>query len=107
MTNSDYPRLCGGTFFILVLQALRQRMKAREHYKGESDGLKDPNVLIGLIRVINPDYIEPAGDALKGKTNDFSPAKFQRDSTCPLETLLILKNLISVCGKHILTHFQR
>ena len=33
MTNNDYPRLCGGTFFILVLQALRQRMKAREHYK--------------------------------------------------------------------------
>ena len=75
MTNSDYPRLCGGTFFILVLQALRQRMKAREHYKGESDGLKDPNVLIGLIRVINPDYIEPAGDALKGKTNDFKSCK--------------------------------
>lgn len=75
MTNSDYPKLCGGTFFILVLQALRQRMKAREHYKGESDGLKDPNVLIGLIRVINPDYIEPAGDALKGKTNDFKSCK--------------------------------
>lgn len=75
MTNSDYPRLCGGTFFILVLQALRQRMKAREHYKGESDGLKDPNVLIGLIRVINPDYREPAGDALKGKTNDFKSCK--------------------------------
>ena len=51
MTNNDYPRLCGGTFFILVLQALRQRMKAREHYKGESDGLKDPNVLVGLIKV--------------------------------------------------------
>ena len=66
MTNSDYPKLCGGTFFILVLQALRQRMKAREHYKGESDGLKDPNVLVGLIKVINPDYQEPS-DALKEK----------------------------------------
>ena len=75
MTNNDYPRLCGGTFFILVLQALRQRMKAREHYKGESDGLKDPNVLIGLIKVINPDYQEPVGDALKGKTNDFKSCK--------------------------------
>ena len=75
MTNNDYPRLCGGTFFILVLQALRQRMKAREHYKGESDGLKDPNVLVGLIKVINPDYQEPSGDALKGKTNDFKSCK--------------------------------
>nr|DAQ74878.1 MAG TPA: hypothetical protein [Caudoviricetes sp.]DAV84011.1 MAG TPA: hypothetical protein [Bacteriophage sp.] len=75
MTNNDYPRLWGGTFFILVLQALRQRMKAREHYKGESDGLKDPNVLVGLIKVINPDYQEPSGDALKGKTNDFKSCK--------------------------------
>lgn len=75
MTNNDYPRLCGGTFFILVLQALRQRMKAREHYKGETDGLKDPNVLVGLIKVINPDYQEPFGDALKGKTNDFKSCK--------------------------------
>lgn len=83
MTNSDYPRLCGGTFFILVLQALRQRMKAREHYKGESDGLKDPNVLIGLIRVINPDYKEPAGDALKGKTNDFKSCKISTGEYLP------------------------
>ena len=59
----------------MVLQALRQRMKAREHYKGESDGLKDPNVLVGLIKVINPDYQEPSGDALKGKTNDFKSCK--------------------------------
>lgn len=83
MTNNDYPRLCGGTFFILVLQALRQRMKAREHYKGESDGLKDPNVLIGLIRVINPDYKEPAGDALKGKTNDFKSCKISTGEYLP------------------------
>ena len=55
MTIHDYPRLCGGTFFTLVLQDLRQRMKAREHYKGDRDGLTDPEVLMGLIKVINPD----------------------------------------------------
>lgn len=83
MTSFDYPRLCGGTYFILVLQALRQRMKAREHYKGESDGLKDPNVLIGLIRVINPDYQEPVGDTLKGKTNDFKSCKTSKGTYLP------------------------
>ena len=75
MTNNDYPRLWGGTFFILVLQALRQRVKARQHYKGERDGLSDPEVLIGLIKVINPDYQEPKEGALKGKTNDFKSCK--------------------------------
>lgn len=83
MTNSNYPRLSGGTFFILVLQALRQRMKAREHYRGESDGLKDPNVLIGLIKVINPDYVEPTGNALKTKTNDFKSCKLSKGEYLP------------------------
>ena len=83
MTSSNYPRLCGGTFFVLVLQALRQRMKAREHYKGESDGLKDPNVLIGLIKVINPDYVAPAGDTLKTKTNDFKSCKLSKGEYLP------------------------
>lgn len=83
MTNSNYPRLSGGTFFILVLQALRQRMKAREHYRGESDGLKDSNVLAGLIKVINPAYIAPAGNALKTKTNDFKSCKLSKGEYLP------------------------
>ena len=72
---NNYPRLCGGTFFTLVLQALRQRMRAREHYKGESDGLTDPEVLMGLIKVINPDYQELDRNALKTKTNDYKSCK--------------------------------
>lgn len=75
MTIYDYPRLCGGTFFTLVLQALRQRMKAREHYKGESDGLSDPEVLMGLIKVINPDFQEVDRKALKSKANEYKACK--------------------------------
>jgi hypothetical protein len=75
VTTDVNPRLCGGTFFVLVLQALKQRVKARQHYNGERDGLSDPEVLIGLIKVINPDYQEPREGALKGKTNDFKSCK--------------------------------
>jgi hypothetical protein len=75
VTADENSRLCGGTFFVLVLQALKQRVKARQHYKGERDGLSDPEVLIGLIKVINPDYQEPKEGALKGKTNDFKSCK--------------------------------
>ena len=70
VTINEYPRLCGGTFFTLVLQALRQRMKAREHYSGDSDGLSDPEVLVGLIKVINPDYTDPGKENLKGTANN-------------------------------------
>ena len=65
MSIDDYPRLCGGTFFTLVLQALRQRMKAREHYAGDSDGLSDSEVMVGLIKVINLDYVDPGKGKLK------------------------------------------
>jgi len=75
VTTDEKPRLCGGTFFVLVLQALKQRVKARQHYKGERDGLSDPEVLMGLIKVINPEYQEPREGALKGKTNDFKSCK--------------------------------
>jgi hypothetical protein len=71
VTINEYPRLCGGTFFTLVLQALRQRMNAREHYDGDSDGLSDPEVLVGLIKVINPAYSDPGKEKLKTIANNY------------------------------------
>ena len=83
MTNKEYPRLCGGTFMTLVLQALLQRKKAREHYKGESDKLNDPDVLVGLITVINPDYEDPGKAVLKTKANDYKSCKLSTGQYLP------------------------
>ena len=75
MSNHGYPRLCGGTFFTLTLQALKQRMAAREHYAGQSDGLSDPEVLMGLCRVINPDFKDLDKKKLKGAADGFKSCK--------------------------------
>ena len=83
MTNIEYPRLCGGTFMTLVIQALRQRKKAREPYKGESDKLNDPDVLVGLITVINPDYKDPGKAVLKTKANDYKSCKLSKGQYLP------------------------
>lgn len=83
MTNIEYPRLCGGTFMTLVIQALLQRKKAREHYKGESDKLNDPDVLVGLITVINPDYEDPGKAVLKTKANDYKSCKLSTGQYLP------------------------
>lgn len=82
---NDYPRLCGGTFFTLVLQALRQRTKAREHYTGDSDGLSDPEVLVGLINVINPDYADPGKENLKGTANNYKACKTSNSAYLPFD----------------------
>lgn len=83
MTNIGYPRLCGGTFMTLLIQALLQRKKAREHYKGESDKLNDPDVLVGLITVINPDYKDPGKAVLKTKANDYKSCKLSTGQYLP------------------------
>ena len=85
LTNNDYPRLCGGTFFTLVLQALRPRMKAREHYKGDSDGLTDPEVLAGLIQVANPDYSDPGKEVLKTPANNYKACRVSTGAYLPFD----------------------
>lgn len=92
MTNIEYPRLCGGTFMTLVIQALQQRKKAREHYKGESDKLNDPDVLVGLIKVINSDYVDPGKMVLKTKANDYKSCKLAYGQYLPFND----KNAIDI-----------
>ena len=75
MSIQGYPRLCGGTFFTLTLQALKQRMGAREHYNSESDGMSDPEVLMGLFKVINPDFQDMDKKKLKGAADGFKSCK--------------------------------
>ena len=91
MTNIEYPRLCGGTFMTLVIQALLQRKKAREHYKGESDKLNDPDVLVGLITVINPDYEDPGKAVLKTKANDYKSCKLSKGQYLPFGDKLTIE----------------
>lgn len=91
MTNIEYPRLCGGTFMTLVIQALLQRKKAREHYKGESDKLNDPDVLVGLITVINPDYENPGKAVLKTKANDYKSCKLSKGKYLPFGDKLAIE----------------
>ena len=91
MTNIEYPRLCGGTFMTLVIQALLQRKKAREHYKGESDKLNDPDVLAGLITVINPDYEDPGKSVLKTKANDYKSCKLSKGQYLPFGDKLAIE----------------
>jgi len=83
MANNDCPRLCGGTFFLLLLQAIKQRSKARDRLEGGSDGLKDTDVLIGLIRVAQPDYIAPAPPTFKQNTSSYKACEISNGTYLP------------------------
>ena len=102
MSTNDFPCLCGGTFFTLVLQALRQRMSAREHYSGDSDGLSDAEVLVGLIKVIHPDYADPGKEKLKTIANNYKRCETSTSVYFPFDDNLI----VSAFDKSVRTDYQ-
>lgn len=86
MPNIEYPLLCGGTFFKLLLDARKQRAGIREHYAGKTDGLSDPKTLVALIQIFSPSYIAPTPSTLstfKGNTSDFKNCKISSGAYLP------------------------
>ena len=102
MDFNEYPRLCGGTFFTLILQALRQRMNAREHYDGDSDGLSDPEVLVGLLSVINPSYVDPGKERLKTTVNNYKRCGISTSAYFPFDD----EQVIAAFDKTVRTDYQ-
>lgn len=90
MTNNDYPRLCGGIFLTLLLQARKQRTGSRERSKGESDCLKDSDVLIGLIRIVNSNYQISKISTIKTMTNSYKSCTHSKGDYLPFDDDLIV-----------------
>ena len=81
----DYPRLCGGTYFTLLLQALKQRTNARGRVASERDGLSNPEVLSGLIRVVNPEFLSPSKETFKTNTSNYMKCKISSGTYFPFD----------------------
>lgn len=71
MTNTAFPVLCGGTFFTQILQSRKPTASRRQRTKGISDIFREPDVLFGLVKMVLPDYIKPAGDTFKTYTTKY------------------------------------
>lgn len=92
MTTPNTPRLCGGTFFILLLQARKPRCKARSTYGGTSDGLSETEMLKGLIRIIDTNYIDPPCSTFKNNTSTFKTCTISSGTYLPFDNATIIKN---------------
>lgn len=67
MVPTKVPYLCGGILFSLILQARKTRIKARDKFNSGSDGLKDTDVMMGLVKVVTGDSFESAQGGTFGK----------------------------------------
>jgi len=94
MTNG-YPQLCGGTFFALLLQAVKQRIKARQHIVGERDNLSETDVLFGLIRVTYPEFRKPAESTFKTNTSDYKKCKISDGAYLPFSVASVIDSFDS------------
>ena len=78
MTKNENLRLCGGTFFTLLLEARKQLLGANEHYAGKKDGLTEYETLIGLARVIRSDLATPMPteiETIQGNASEYKKCK--------------------------------
>ena len=91
MTKNENLRLCGGTFFTLLLEARKQLLGANEHYAGKKDGLTEYETLIGLARVIRSDLATPMPTEIKtiqGNASEYKKCKNAGGGYFPFETAL-------------------
>ena len=76
MSNNDYPVLCGGTFFTLLLEARQARSGKKEQLYGSRDGLSEPETLAGLVRVMYPEFRQPSGEStFRTNTADYKACR--------------------------------
>lgn len=71
MTNTAYPILCGGTFLTQILQSRKPTASRRQRTQGTTEIFREPDVLFGLMKLVQPDYIKPAGETFRTYTTNY------------------------------------
>lgn len=86
MQKNNTPFLCGGTFFVLLLQARKPREKVRDKFKGGTDGLTDSDLLKGLIYVVTQIASAPYKETFKKNTSEYKSCQFSGGTYVPFKS---------------------
>lgn len=79
------PYLCGGIFFGLLLQARKNRTKARDKQKGGSDGLSDADVMKGLVYVVTGESVKVSGKTFAKATSMYKSCQISDNTYIPFK----------------------
>lgn len=74
MTRNIEFKLCGGTFFTLIVNARKPLLSKSQNYAGQSSGLSEWETLLALAKVVIPDIDAPMMSEIKtirDNTRDF------------------------------------
>lgn len=96
MTPTKVPYLCGGILFSLILQARKTRTKARDKYHGGSDGLKDTDVMMGLVEVVTGDsFVSSQGKTFGKCTTQFKTCQDYGTTYIPFADSSVISSFTS------------
>ncbi len=71
MTNTANSVLCGGTFLTQILQSRKPTASHRQRTQGLTDVFQESDVLFELVKIVNPDYVRPAGSTFRTHTTNY------------------------------------
>lgn len=93
MTNIDLktPRLCGGTFFDLLLQAKQICDTKRKSENQENKTITEPSMFDALIRVLDENFVAPAGNTFKKDTSNYKKCVLKRNTYLPFWDRAVVK----------------
>lgn len=69
MEKEFFPRVCGGTFFTILLANKKRGLSQEEKAKGNKDELSGYNMLDDLIGLVIPNHFIPDGPTTKNNTS--------------------------------------
>lgn len=95
MTKNDNPYLCGGIFFVLLLQIRKQRCKARDKFGGGNDGLADTDVLRSLVQVVMPHDSEPYKSSFSKNTSEYKSCQYSGGTYIPFNNDAVINSFDS------------
>lgn len=100
MTPTKVPYLCGGILFSLILQARKTRTKARDKYNGGSDGLKDTDIMMGLVKVVTGDsFVSTQGNTFGKCTTQFKTCQDYGTTYIPFTDATVISSFNSSIKK--------
>ena len=92
MADTKEYVLCGGTFFVLLLKARKQRIAARRNAEGVRDGLSEQEVFEALIKIAFPNFVAPAGTSFKTYTSNYKACRLSSNEYLPFENTELVDN---------------
>ena len=82
--SAFYPRLCGGTFFTLILQAMKRGRRTRS-FGCDQAQMTAPNCLASLITVMDPGYERGPASTFDSNTSAYRRCELAANTYLPFD----------------------